>query len=269
MSERTQGWDDLLAAYALNALDAVDQERLEQAIETDAPLRARLAEHLEAAAWLAGAFSPAIPPAALEQRVRRLVHTLPPAAPARRPRSRGPWLGGWAAAAVLAVAVGVLAGASAFGLRSMDRLEAQMQDLASDAAQTEQRLQEQREVTAWVAQSAVTPAAVRSVASYTQLGGADAYPWGMLITKPDGSRVLMMLNLPPLAAGEVYQVWLWDDGGEAARSVGLFRPDEDGYALAHLTMPPPGGMYWLSVNRAMGAGSARPSGEPVLVGAVR
>jgi anti-sigma factor RsiW len=268
VSDPRQGWDELLPAYALNALEGEELERLEEALEADPSLRARLAEYLESTTWLAGAFAPAVPPAALEQRIRRVVRALPVSLTARRNRTRRTWLP-WAAAAVLAVAVGVLGGASAFGLRSVDQLQAQMEDLASDAAQTEQRLQEQREVTAWVAQSAVTPAAVRSVDSYAEPGPAGGYPWGMLITKPDGARVLMMLNLPALASGEVYQVWLWDDAGEAALSVGLFWPDDDGYALAHLTMPALDVVHWLSVNRATGGGTARPSGEPVLVGAVR
>ncbi|MEK9658617.1 MAG: anti-sigma factor [Chloroflexota bacterium] len=268
MSDSRQEWDELLPAYALNALEGEELERLEAALEADASLRARLAEYLESTTWLAGAFSPLAPPAALEPRIRRVVRALPVSLSARRVRARRSWLP-WAAAAVLALAVGVLGGATAFQLHSVDQLQSQMQDLASDAAQTEQRLQEQREVTAWVAQSAVTPAAVRSVDSYAEPDPATDYPWGMLVTKPDGSRVLMMLNLPVLAAGEVYQVWLWDDAGEAARSVGHFWPDEDGYALAHLTMPALDTIHWLSVNRAKGGGTARPSGEPVLVGTVR
>jgi hypothetical protein len=77
-----------------------------------------------------------------------------------------------------------------------------------------------------------------------------------LLVAPSGEAVLASRNLPPLAPGTVYELWVIT--GDRAEPAGLFRG-----VLATLSRPvPPGATVAVSVERV--GGSSRPTGPLVL-----
>ena len=272
----------LLPAYALNALEDEDRELVERAMEQNPRYRDQLGEYLAAVAQLAGLHQAVTPSAALRQRVfasrppepAPLVHSEAPvtaggvAVKQRRRRSLGiPAL--WTVAAALMLAVVGIGSFSAFQYQELRGLRKEMETMAADAAQTEQRLVAQQALTYWMAQPNITTIAMRPETNNVipiSLPGASVSPRGMLMRAPSGETVLMVLNLPSPPKYYSYQGWVWDWSGNP-HSLGVFETDANGFAQVLVDFPQEAARFQLlSVTVEPAGGSASPSNASVLTG---
>ncbi len=256
MAEETQDLiEQLLPAYALNALEPEEFTLVEQALAREPRYRESLAAYLAAAAELSAAFQPAIPSAALRDRVQGRASE--DAAPARDDVSRAAQRASiprafWGAAAAFLIAATGLGG---FALVQQQQrvgdLEQGMDALAVEAAETENKLQDQIELTALAVQPGVSRASIQPVEPPPPPANE---PMVMLFTDPNGKRVLMTMGLPVLPDGSTYQAWLWE--GDRVHSVGLFDVDDSGYALVPMWITPESNsprQLWITVEPEGGA----------------
>lgn len=211
---RPEEIEDLLGAYALDAVDPDEREVVEQYLATHPRERAELAQHQEVATLLA--YSGTAAPAGLWNRIAasleerapepgpELAKVLPMAHPPRprRPQSAA-WLRpGRVAAAVAAVAAAIIL-PLAIGFQRQDR-----QITALRRPPLEQGFEAAR----------ADPAArtVRLVS-----GDGAVTVTGVVAT--DGTGFLQADPLPPLPADKTYQLWAVQDDGTV--SLGLLGSD--------------------------------------------
>ena len=99
------------------------------------------------------------------------------------------------------------------------------------------------------------------------LRGTDIQPQvqGQLIVNPDSqSAVLVITGLPPLDAGQTYQVWLINGG--APISAGLLAADENGQAVFIVTSEESIGSFsQLGISIEPQGGSLQPTGEIIVL----
>ena len=86
----------------------------------------------------------------------------------------------------------------------------------------------------------------------------------VVVTTPDGERMLVAVNLGGLAPGYMYKAW-WKDDKQHAWSAAEFRVDANGYARVRLHGAPPG-IRSLTVSVEPENGSDSPRTELVLDG---
>lgn len=250
---------DLLAAWALDAVDEGERARIEERLRADPVLRAEADALLRATDRLA-ALESAAPPAALRDRVLDAVaadaRSVPPEAAAARPgasftgtgpaapaslrdhraRRRPGRRRAWAAVATTAAAAAaaaVLLLAQPWqdpGLSERDQAVAIEQVLGQEGA---------RQETAPVA------------------GGGTVE----VARAPSGQTVLAARGLPVPDGDRVYQLWTLE-GEQAPRSAGLLDLDE-GRALVRLDDVPDTAALAVTVEPA--GGSAAPTTDPVVV----
>jgi anti-sigma-K factor RskA len=230
-------FDTLAAVYALGALDGEELVEFEAHLSQGCPrCTATLRESHETLAALARSSPPAVPPPEVKQALLSQIAEARPGAPSRRARRRGglAWAVGTAAAAIVAAA---LTGAFVAG-----RYEAQLGQMAREAAATRQRLQ--GEVAALNDQLAVYRSAadlLRDPATQVvTLRGLGPSPGatGRIVWHHARGGQLFAANLPPAPAGKAYE--LWTIGAGPPRPAGLFRVDADGRAT-HRVEPGAGG----------------------------
>lgn len=228
--------DDLIAAYALDALEPEERNRFERHLEECARCRAELAELRTLTVQLAVAASGPAPPSDLRRRILDAARAEAPIVPLSRPSRTSARALGALAAAAATVAVGV--GVWGAGLRS---------DL--DAAR--EALEREREAAAVLAD-----ARARTV---PLVAGQ-----GKLVVAPGGRAVLVLPALPPVPRGSTYQLWLVP-GGDLARAApaGLL----DGAAPTDVALVEgavaQGDVVAVTVEVAGGAPA--PTGQPVVV----
>ena len=298
--------EELLPAYALNALDEDDRAAVERALDESPRYRAALAEYLEGLARLAESQVVLLP--SLEVRDRIMAAADSRRALVREPQSRlrtfrGPWAA-VAASVLVVLGLGGLAMAQSFRVND---LEAEMGGLTASAAETQANIDGQREDMATLTASAAATqanldgqredmAALQEAAAHTEAkligqqeltflvahestsltrmwpmatAGPFAKPArGMLIADLDGGRLLMTLFLRRLESTLAYQAWVWESG-DAAFSIAVFAVDDSGYALVPVDFPAPDVLVdWVSVYIAPAGGESTPTGSPVLAGPV-
>ncbi len=257
---------ELLAAWALDAVDEDERRAIEQRLGSDPELRAR-ADALSSTVSRLAVSTPAEPPADLRDRVLSAVAVTGSAArPAadsdaspltghgadsrpgteragvadldghrarRRPTARRWWVGAVSAAAAAAVAVAVVVSqpwAPTGGVTEGDQLTAIEQILQVDGAE---RLE-----------SPVT-------------GGGEVE----VARAPSGETVLAARGLPVPAEGRAYQMWTIQ--GEAApESAGLLEV-QDGLALVRMQDVPADAALAVTVEPA--GGSEAPTTDPIVV----
>jgi anti-sigma-K factor RskA len=215
---------DLLVAYALDALEPEEMARV-GALLTERPDLRELLDELQATAGLLPYGLPAAaPPSDLRRRV--LDHATG-AAP-RSSRSPAPaadlggrlrgWLyalGGLAAAALVALAItlGQLGGARgelAQIRQHLDQAEQQIDALTSEREQI-----------------------VQAIAGATALAKLEGPGGGATVLQAADGEVLLAAQLPPLASGQVYQLWVIA-GQAAPESGGVFTVDSAGFGVLAL-----------------------------------
>lgn len=257
---------ELLAAWALDAVDEDERRAIEQQLGSDPELRAR-ADTLNSTVARLAVSTPAEPPAELRGRVLSAVagtgqearpaadseaspaagHGTPGSGAgaeragvvdldghrARRPAARRWWVGAVSAAAAAAVAVAVVVSqpwAPTGGVTEGDQLTAIEQILKVDGAE---RLE-----------SPVT-------------GGGEVE----VARAPSGETVLAARGLPAPAEGRDYQMWTIQ--GEAAPQPAGLLEVRDGLALARMQDVPADAALAVTVEPA--GGSEAPTTEPIVV----
>ena len=224
---------ELIAGYALDALDASDRARAKELLASSEEAREELRSLTEVAATMATAVAGAEPAPELRDRILEAARSEPQNVVSLDDRRRSrlvPALG--IAAAVAAVA------ALAFGLWGAS--------ISSDLDEARAALARERAAAGVLAR----PAAEAS------LTGAS----GRLVVDGDGRAVLVVSDVPPVPAGKTYQVWVIDDGRPV--SAGLFAP-----ADGTLTIPVDGKVKRgsvVAVTVEEDGGASAPTGKPVI-----
>jgi anti-sigma-K factor RskA len=240
---------DLLAAYALDAVEPEEIARIQALLNEQPDLRETLAELRATANQLPYALPEATPPPDLRQRV--LDHATGragrrPIAASRTGRVRG-WLlalGGGAAVAVVAAAIGW----------------AQLVGAQADLARMQDQVARARAET--VAAQATAQAAQQVIA---QLQGTGH---GTLLRTSAGETVLVV-KLPLPRPGRIYQLWRIQ-GNNPPASAGLLTVDQQGYGsivIAPGQQPQSGEV--IAVTEEPGGGSAAPTTKPLISGEVQ
>ncbi|OCI30353.1 anti-sigma factor [Oerskovia enterophila] len=228
---------DLLAAYALDAVDDLDRRVVDRLLTTDPDARRELDEHR---AVVAAFTVDTPPPAGLRDQVLERVASTPqvaavqagradprPGRSARPPRR-------WAVVAAVAAAVVAVAVPTT---------------LAVQARQEQVRLQTQADA---VASMLADPAA--EIVRGEMVGGGDA---SALVS---GDRVLFSVSdLPQAGAAEDYQLWLVE--GDRMVSAGVFDARDGSAAL----LVEAAGSAGVAVTLEPAGGSPQPTSDPLVV----
>ncbi len=194
--------DELLGAYALDALDDGDERaQVELHLERTPSAAEEVAELREVAALLASS-GPSAPPQGLWERIESALEVEPPGlvlplAPARAARARR-GIGMRVAAAVATAAVAAAAFA-AFVIT--DEMSQQEQRLALVEAQVG------RTATRRAAMAAMADPEARMVHLEPSDDGGSRGASATVVAMPDGDAFLMAEDLPKLAEGRTYQLW--------------------------------------------------------------
>lgn len=248
---------DLLASYALDAVDETDAQMVEDHLRGCPPCRAELVAHRETAALLAHAGGEA--PAGVWDRISAGISGAPPATSlsvtigpegrdlppekGRAPSAAGrrAWVVGGLAGAVAAGAIAVMGVTVARQSHRLDQLNAEL---------TGQSLL--RQATA----AALDPRA-RRVALTSGARGTEA----VAAVLPDGSGYLVAARMPSLPSSRTYQLWSIVDGRPVSEALLGAQP-----GVSRFTTPP--GASLLAVTDEPAGGSARPTGRTVASGAL-
>lgn len=241
--------EELLGAYALDAVDP-DEAALVEAHLAECPrCRAEVADHRAVAALLTSGSTEAPPPDLWDRIAADLGdpadRAQAPSAPVldlgrareRRRGRRGLAIGAGVAAALLVVA--------AVGAVLVDQRR-QLDDLRGQVAAGD----------GTVAALVADPAA--RVVELAGPSGASA----RAVVGADGGAVLLGAGLPALAEGETYQLWGVADGGDAV-SLGLLGPDP---GTTGFRLEGPSGT--LAVTAEPAGGSPQPTVDPLVTGAI-
>lgn len=257
------------ALYALDALSPSERTEFEAHLATCAECRAEVSSLASVAGALAQAVPQTDPPPELRSRVLASVAAAPrlvgrPAPKAIVASALAPWL-----VAAASVILAVTLGAYAIALRSrVDRLEARLTDALRRADASERQVADASRSLA-DAQSQVAVLAAPDL-QRIDLAGQAVAPNASARAFWSRSRGLVFTasNLPPLASGKTYQLWVLA-AQPAPISAGLLKPDPNGRVTVMLEtpvdLPTPSGM---AVTIEPEGGVPAPTGNMYLVGQV-
>ena len=228
----------LAGAYALDALPSDERAFFERHLAACDACRAEVAELSETAARL-GSAAAQTPPPALRDRilaaadVTRQLPPVPQATPDAEPawRRQPRWL--TAVAACLALAVVVLSGA----LVALGQRAPAAPEVADD--------------------SRIVAVLGAGDLQTKELEMEGASPARFLYSPSQDQGVLVAGNMPAVARDKTYELWLIHDGTPVA--AGVFRPDDDGAAVAAVDGIVRGAEL-VAVTVEPAGGSARPTG---------
>jgi anti-sigma-K factor RskA len=275
-------YDDLVAAYALDALDAADRQAFDVHLATCDACRRTLADLRRVSAGLGLAEEPLDPPAALRERV--LVRAtaqaqLPPVSHARESKApaallpkphrvrSSPFLS-FALAASLIGLVG--AGVYAWMLRTellatRDSVAAMVQRIEVLRTQLMTTRTEAARLASAV--NVLRSADLVRVVLSGQGGARDAT--GRAFVGQGSGLVLRADHLPKLAPNRTYQLWVVPAvQGAAPVSAGVFDPDPAG--TLDVTIPLPQGVQMVravALTEEPAGGSVKATTSPILLGA--
>jgi anti-sigma-K factor RskA len=245
--------DELLGAYALDAVDEEEREQVEAYVDRTPEARSLVAEYRETAARLAHGGGEA--PPGLWERIEQTLEEEPPqlAAPlpggvvafeSRRTRFRRR----------IAVAVGVAAAVVVVG------------SLTVKVVQQDDRIDELgREARNGSVLAAAETASRDPRAARVTLSSTDGALEARAVYLPDGDGFLVENNLRPLPPDRTYQLWalLGDPGAERAISAGVLGPDP-GVTAFRVQGPVAG----LAITDEQSPGSVAPSNPALIQGVV-
>jgi anti-sigma-K factor RskA len=245
--------DDLLGAYALDAVDNDEREQVEAYLDRTPEARSVVAEYRETAALLAQSGTEA--PPGLWERIEQTLEEEPPqlapppperavAFESRRTRPRR----GIAAAVGVAAAVVLVAFLTVKVVQQDDRID----ELG--------RATETGSVLAAAETASRDPNAARVTLSSTD-GALEAHA----VYLPDGDGFLVQHNLRPLPPDRTYQLWalLGGPGAEQPISAGVLGPDP-GVTAFRVQGPVAG----LAITDEQAPGAVSPSNPVLIQGAV-
>jgi anti-sigma-K factor RskA len=240
--------EELLGAYALDAVDPEEAQAIEAHLLECPRCRAEVAQHREVAAHLVGSPTGDVPAGVWDLIASELGEVPPPvpievALGARRRRNRpARVLTGLAAAAVVAL-LALLGGLVLDQRSEITDLEARMESAQLDA---------------WVTEALGEPGT-----EVVALTGDQADVAARAIVRGDGEGLLLADDLPALGTGRTYQLWGLPAGGEDMISLGVLGP-EPSEASFHAASP----LEVLAVSAEPDGGSTAPTTDPVVTGAV-
>jgi anti-sigma-K factor RskA len=227
----TEELHDLIAPYALDALEPGERELFERHLEECASCQAQLAEFQATASALAYAES-AEPPPALRERILEAARSENGAKVLQFPKRR--WL--FPATAVAAAAAAVLAIGVGLWAASLSR-----------------ELDRERTANAGYAQ------AIELLGADAQVVGLSNAEGGLLVTT-GGDAALVVCGLEPAPSDRTYEAWVIQ--GETPRPAGLFRGGGGCAPVLLDRKVPPGSQVAVTLEQRGGA--TRPTG-PLLV----
>ena len=259
-------FDDVVAAYALGALDGEERVAFEAHLATCSRCQGELATYRRVVSAIgAGVDAAPVPDALKAKTLARATGRAAATDSARKPDTRPRWTWLQAAAVLL---IGVL-GAYVASLRSTVNV------LTEELAVATERAEALRQELATLRQEHT------QLASLVQVYGApDVVRVDLRGTSPTvnaTARAYVSLNqglvftaagLPALPAGRVYQLWVIPPGAPAPISAGLVPVDPSGSAQMKLQLPPGiSSIGTLAVTNEPGpAGSSGPTSTPLLAG---
>jgi anti-sigma-K factor RskA len=204
--------DELLGAYALDAVDVDEARRVEEYLASNPRAAAEVQQHREVATMLA--FTGADAPAELWQRIEQAIDGPAPApgpelarvlsiddATSRRPqrslaRRAAPWLAAAAAVVVAVAGTAVIVGGDG---SSETPLSAAFEQAVAD----------------------------RDSQLTTLVSATEGSPTAEGVIDPDGNGFLEASTLPPLGADQTYQLWgVMADSGDVI-SLGILGPNPE------------------------------------------
>jgi anti-sigma-K factor RskA len=224
---------ELIAAYALDALDDADRARVEEILATSEEAREELRAYADVAVALATAVSGAAPSPDLRARIADAARAEPQNVVSLDARRR---LG----AAPVAGIAAALAACAALGLGIWALAVSSDLDDARSA----------------LARERATADVLADPSSESSLTGNG----GRLVVGDGGRAVLVLANTPAVPSGKTYQMWVIDDGKPA--SAGLFRARAGTVAVAVGGRVKKGSVVAVTIENDGGAEA--PSGSPVI-----
>lgn len=223
MNDHTQ-YADMLALYALGAVDATEAAELEAHLRTCPECRQELEALRGDAALLAlSAVGPA-PPQGARQRFVAAIANEPRKAPVRQKMVIGVLRPRWLTFVPIAVSL-ALAIFSLMLWRANSRLQTKLEQAQAQLMDTNEKLRKAQELVA-------------------VLEGPDSQDFTLLPVKTPpqphiktlyspkvGRLVLVAGNLEPLPPNKAYELWLLPANGGAPMPAGTFKPDQKGSAM--------------------------------------
>ena len=265
--------DDLMGAYALHALDDVDEAQVEAHLDECVECRRTASRLQQVAAQLGQSVAPSAPAPYLQSRI---MEALPQARPqAIHAIDAAPLFGfGRRLSRILVPVAGVLVIFLVLSLvynvrlsRRIDRLEmenvsvsARLFNFSLENAQVLEALRQQDVSSYLLANPATQPMLLEPPqgANHSQ---------GVLLVADDGRHVILMVaGMPETAPGTGYQVWMIRPG-EWLR-MGQVEVDSTGWGTKDLYLPEPLFRFERVVLRPGAAGGGPESGTKVLEGSV-
>jgi anti-sigma-K factor RskA len=225
---------ELIAGYALDALDDADRARAEVLLASSEEARDELRAYSDVAAAMATAVSGPVPSPALRDRILAEARAEPQTVVSLDARRRSrvvPVLGVVAAVAACAAIAAGIWGAS----------------VSSDLDDARATLEQQRAAAALLADPD---------AQTVSLEAGD----GRLVVGGEGDAVLVLDSLGPAPAGRTYEVWV-SDGGAPVRA-GLFDGDSDRDVVPVEQTVAPGSVVLVTVEPAGGVDA--PTTQPIV-----
>jgi anti-sigma-K factor RskA len=237
---------ELLGAYALDAVDADEAMVVEVHLEECPRCRAEVAQHREVASLLVGAPQGEAPPGVWDKIAADLGDTPSPvpieeAFGARRRPLLRVLVGLAAAAAVVLLAV--------LGGLVVDQ-RSELGDLRDTVASGE--------FDSWVADALAQPGT-----RVVSLTGPAPDVSARAIVREDGEGLLLSDDLPELETGGTYQLWGLTAGRQDVVSLGVLGPDP-----SRSPFHAEGAVDTLAVTREPVGGSTEPTSDPVVTGAI-
>lgn len=228
---------ELIAAYALGALDESERARVEELLAHSDEARDELRSFSEVTAALAVGVAGPEPSNGLRERILEQARAEPQVVvpferPARRSRPIVPLLS-LAAAAAVVLAIGLGAWGSSLNGKLSDTREA---------------LAAQEQAAAVLADPEASAVALAAGS-------------GRLVVGDEGRAVLVVDGLDPAPAGQTYQVWVID-GGSPPRSAGLFRGGGGSNVVLVANGVSTGSV--VAVTRERAGGAEQPTSDPLV-----
>ncbi len=239
--------EELLGAYALDAVDAAEAQEVEAHLQECPRCRSEVAQHREVAALLVGSPTGEAPSGVWELIANELGDGPPPvpievALGARRRRSRPAQILAGLAAAAVVVLLAVLGGLVLDQRSQLNDLRSSVASAPFDASVTD----------------ALDDPGTQVV---TLTGETDATARAVL--RDDGAGFLLADELPALEAGQTYQLWGLPAEGDEMISLGVLggEPSQETF---HAEPP----IEALAVTAEPGGGSPQPTTDPLVTGAI-
>lgn len=262
-------WRDQAALYVLGAQTPAERAAFDAHLAACSECAADVRSMTDVVGALAYAAPEVEPPAALRDQVLASIGAAergPAVVVPMRPRRTAlaiPWL---AAAASVVVAVGL--GAHAVALRGrIDALDVRLREAVLRADASERQMADARRMS-FQAQAQVAVLAAPDLAR-VDLAGQPVAPAasGRAFWSRSRGVVFTASNLPPLAAGRTYQLWVVT--AQAPVSAGLLKPDAAGRITAVFdTAPDLPRAVAMAVTIEPEGGVPAPTGDKYLVGLI-